>query len=132
MDAMDHERPDVYRLALDFVAMIYDLTDELPPGSSNLVNQIQRASTSIVLNIAEGAGEFSKKEKARFYRMARRSLTESAAVLDIFRRLGLAKEEALEQARGAAVRIVAMLIRLIQRVSGEGGGMGEGTGKSRG
>jgi len=46
-----------------------------------------------VLNIAEGAGEFAPKEKVRFYRMARRSATESAAVLDVCRNLKLLADE---------------------------------------
>ena len=37
---------------------------------ASLADQLQRAATSIPLNIADGAGEFSASEKARFYRMA--------------------------------------------------------------
>jgi four helix bundle protein len=47
------------------------------------------------LNIAEGAGEFSPSEKARFYRMARRSATECAAILHVCRRLALVEETRL-------------------------------------
>ena len=50
-----------------------------------------------MLNIAEGAGEFAPKEKARFYRMARRSATESAAVLDVCKNLKLLADERHEQ-----------------------------------
>jgi four helix bundle protein len=39
------------------------------------------------INIAEGAGEFAPEEQARFYRMARRSATESATILDACRAL---------------------------------------------
>jgi len=42
--------------------------EHLPRGRAYLAEQLQRASTSIPLNTAEGAGEFSTKEKARFYR----------------------------------------------------------------
>jgi four helix bundle protein len=52
--------------------------DTLPWG-----NQLRRATTSICLNIAEGAGEFSAKEKAPFYRIAKRAATECAAILDV-------------------------------------------------
>jgi 23S rRNA-intervening sequence protein len=48
-----------------------------------LTAQLQRAGTSIALNSAEGAGEFSPHEKSRFYRMAKRSGTETAAILDV-------------------------------------------------
>ena len=54
-----------------------------------MADQLGRAALSIVLNIAEGAGEFSKKGKARFYRMALRSTTEWAATMDVCKILGL-------------------------------------------
>ena len=75
---------------------------------------MRRASASIPLNIAEGAGEFSGKEKARFYRMARRSATECAAVLDVCNRLSLCEAGAFEKSRELLVRVVAMLIKMTQ------------------
>ncbi len=44
------------------------------------------------MNIAEGAGEYAVDEKARFYRMAKRSATECAGVLDVCQRLRLIEE----------------------------------------
>ena len=49
----------------------------------------------MALNIAEGAGEFSPADKARLYRIARRSATECAAILDICERLELASGDQL-------------------------------------
>jgi len=68
----------------------------------------------VTLNIAEGAGEFSKGDKARFYRMAKRSATECAAVLDICRELNLAGIEALAEDREILIKIVSMMIKLIR------------------
>jgi four helix bundle protein len=51
---LDHERLDVYRLALDFVVLANEVIKTLPRGRSHLADQLTRASTSIVLNIAEG------------------------------------------------------------------------------
>ena len=85
----DHERLDVYQVALDFVVLADEVAERLPRGRSALADQLQRAATSVPLNIAEGAGEYSRKEKARFYRIALRSATESAAILDVSRRLQL-------------------------------------------
>ncbi len=76
MNNFDHERLDVYQVALQFVILAHKMVDKLPKGYSYLCNQLQRASLSISLNIAEGAGEFSSADKARFYRIARRSATE--------------------------------------------------------
>jgi four helix bundle protein len=85
MNSFDHEKLDVYQVALEFVATAGEILESFPPGRHDLVDQLNRASTSIVLNIAEGAGEFSRAEKVRFYRMAKRSATECAAALDVGR-----------------------------------------------
>ncbi len=136
----DHERLEVYRVALDFLAAADEFTVGLPPGRAYLGDQLHRASTSIVLNIAEGAGEFSKKDKARFYRMALRSGTECAALVEVYRRLRLGQEKQLLAGREMLLRIVAMLTRLVRTVQGTGGtgkrrtgtGTGAGAGTGRG
>jgi 23S rRNA-intervening sequence protein len=53
--SFDHERLDVYQAALDFVVLCEDVLEQLPRGRAHLVEQLSRASTSIVLNIAEVA-----------------------------------------------------------------------------
>jgi four helix bundle protein len=73
----------------------------------------------VVLNIAEGAGEFSRAEKARFYRMAKRSATECAAALDVCRVWRVADVKQLEAGREMLLRIVGMLIRLIHAVESD-------------
>lgn len=64
MARLDAERLDVYKLALDF-----QLLASSPPlrRQGALRNQLERASISIVLNIAEGAGRRSPQGKCRFY-----------------------------------------------------------------
>lgn len=114
MKYFDHERLDVYRAAIDFVALADDVVENLPRGRAYLADQLQRAATSVALNIAEGAGEFSSPEKARFYRMARRSATECAAVLDVARRLELCAPERLGLGRDLLLRIVSMLTKMIR------------------
>ena len=54
---------------------------------------MQRAALSISLNIAEGNGGYSIDEKVRFYRMAKRSATECAWILDVYRKLQLLDEQ---------------------------------------
>ncbi|HXG59626.1 MAG TPA: four helix bundle protein [Thermoanaerobaculia bacterium] len=56
--AFDHEKLDVDRLAIEFVAKANDIMERLPRGRGYLGDQLQRAALSIVLNIAEGAGKF--------------------------------------------------------------------------
>ncbi|MDX2090391.1 MAG: four helix bundle protein [Kofleriaceae bacterium] len=77
---------DVYARALDLLDLVDQIHNLMPAGRAHRKDQLDRAATSVVLNIAEGAGEFSRDEKQRFYRMARRSATETAAILDILDR----------------------------------------------
>jgi four helix bundle protein len=86
---MQHEQMPVYLLALEFFEGVHTLTATMPRRWRYLIDQLQRASLSILLNIAEGAGEFSPAEKARFYRIAQRSAIECRTALDAANRLHL-------------------------------------------
>ena len=110
----DHERLEVYQVAIEFVTVADAVVEELPRGRAYLADQLHRASTSIVLNIAEGAGERSVADKARFYRFACRSATESAAILDVIRTLKLSAPSNLQHGRELLLRVVQMLVRLCQ------------------
>lgn len=83
----DHERLVVYHRALEAAVEMERLAAMIPAARADLRIQLRRASASVVLNVAEGAGEFSPPEKARFYRIARRSVTECMAILDLLARL---------------------------------------------
>jgi four helix bundle protein len=108
----DHERLEVYQVALDFLVLADDVIEHLPRGRSHLADQLTRAATSIVLNIAEGAGKFSKPDKRRYYLTAMGSATESAAILDICLRLRLVSSEIHATGKQTLDRVVAMLVKL--------------------
>ncbi len=128
MTVFDHERLDVYHAAIEFVGASSTLVDDLPSGQSCLANQLRRASISIPLNIAEGAGEYSRADKARFYRMALRSATECAAILDVCRRLALVTDDRVADGRQLLLRIVAMLTAMVRALIPSGTGSGSGSG----
>jgi four helix bundle protein len=128
MNEFDHERLDVYVAAIDFVALADQIVEHLPRGRAYLADQMQRAATSIPLNIAEGAGEFSASEKARFYRMAKRSATESAAIVHVCQRLGLVEDARYKAGRELLLRIVAMLVKMVRHTGDPGTGTGTGSG----
>jgi len=108
----DHEKLDVYQLAIDFFSRSNEIIKNLPKGRGYIADQLQRAALSIVLNIAEGAGKYSPRDKASFYARARGSTTESAAVLDVCSRLGLITEHELNENKVVLVRIAQMLTKL--------------------
>ena len=68
-----------------------------------------------VLDIAEGAGEFSLPDKQRFYRMAKRSATETSAIVDILARRGQASPDQLQPIQDLIIRVVSMLTKLAAR-----------------
>lgn len=111
---LDHERLDVYHLALDFLVYASGVIEGLPRGRSHLADPFTRASTSIVLNLAEGAGKLSKPDERRYYLTARGSATESAALLDVCSRLALLDEAGHKAGKAMLVRVVSMLIKLAQ------------------
>lgn len=113
--SLDHTKLDVYHRALDLLDYLDQIQELMPAGRAHLKDQLDRAGTSIVLNIAEGAGEFSRAEKQRFYRMARRSATESAAILDILERPKALDVDVLHPARELIVRVLSMLARLASK-----------------
>ena len=110
----DHERLEVYQVALDFFDLADVIVEQLRHrgGRSNLADQLARAALSIVNNISEGAGKFSKPDKSRFYSIAIGSAAESAAMLDVCLRRALIANEAHQSGKQLLERIVAMLIKL--------------------
>ena len=112
MNYFDHEKLDVYQVAMELVVLINIVIENLPRGKAYLADQLQRAGASIPLNIAEGTGEFSQKEKCRFYRMAKRSATECAGIFEICKRVEAIEEKAYLKSRELLFRIVAMLTKM--------------------
>lgn len=95
-----------YEISKEFYHMVENI--EWPP---HLRDQALRAASSVVLNVAEGAGLPSKKQKARHYNIAMGSLREVQAALEINRFADTAKIEA------AADNVAAHLYKLCQAVS---------------
>src|SRR6266700_3920616 len=81
-------------------------------------DQLDRASTSIPLNIAEGNGKFSTVDRARFLEIARGSALECAACLDVLAVRKLVAAERILPAKERLVRIVNMLMGMLKRFSG--------------
>jgi four helix bundle protein len=108
----DHERLDVYQLSLDFLAIADEIIEQLPKGRSYLKNQLCSAALSIVNNVAEGAGKYSKPDKCRFYEIAAGSTTECAALLDVCLRLRFTTEERHRAGKELLDRMMGKLVRL--------------------
>ncbi len=116
MDAreFEFEKLDAFGVSLQIARVIDRLSGSLPTGRGYMRDQLRRAANSVVLNVAEGAGEFSRREKGRFYRMAKRSATEVAAQVMLIESLALLEPEVCEEALDLLHREVSMLSGLSQ------------------
>jgi four helix bundle protein len=115
----DHEKLDVYREAISFCGGVGKFISTISARAA-AKNQLDRASTSIPLNIAEGNGKFSPNDRARFFEIARGSASECAAALDVLVARELATPEQITPAKEKLVRIVEMLVGLLRKFSPHG------------
>src|SRR5215831_15582716 len=100
----DHEKLDVYRDAIAFCGWVGESLNAVDAKAA-AKDQLDRASTSIPLNIAEGNGKFSAKDRSRFLEMARGSALECAACLDVLLVRKLASAEQVTGAKEQLARI---------------------------
>jgi four helix bundle protein len=113
----DHERLDVYQESIAFCGWVGALLNEIAAKAA-AKDQIDRASTSLPLNIAEGNGKFSTADRARFLEIARGSALECAACLDVLAVRKFVSAERIIPAKEQLVRIVNMLMGMLKRFSG--------------
>jgi four helix bundle protein len=106
-------RLEVYRDAIDFLAVASKLSDGLGRSHGDLVDQFKRAAMSVPLNIAEGSGKFSR-DASRFYQIARGSALECAAILDVLETLSLIEAAQLSSPREILKRLIGRLTRLMR------------------
>jgi four helix bundle protein len=111
--AINFDKLDAYRVAIEYVGLTRRLVLRLRKSDLPMADQLQRAVISVPCNLAEGAGEFSPRDKARFYRYALRSTTESIALLDASHAIGICDGEEYARSREAGMRLVMMLTRLV-------------------
>ena len=110
----DHEKLDVYQDAIGFVSWVDELLEGIPKSLA-VHNQLDRASTSIPLNIAEGNGKYTPADRCRFFDIARGSALECAACLDVL--VAKNRIDSADSGKAILVRIVSMLVGLIRSTS---------------
>ena len=121
----DHEKLSVYQASLKFVAWATEQIIEIQAKAA-VKDQLDRASASVPLNIAEGNGNFAIRDRCRYLDFARGSALECATCLDLLvakrltdiARIALGKQQLFE--------IVSMLMGLINSLRAR---VGEESGK---
>lgn len=114
--SFDHEKLRVYQDALAFAAWASELIEKLPKGSA-VRGQLDRASSSTVLNIAEGNGKFTAADRCKFLDIARGSALECAACLDLLVATGGMTGPEAAPGRKKLLGVVSMLVGLIRSIS---------------
>lgn len=113
---LNHKKLDVWKTSLDFIAKIYEITKDFPKEEIyGITNQMRRASVSITSNIAEGSSRKSVIERKRFYEIARSSLVEIDAQIEISNKLGLLTLVQLKELDERINYLFAKLCKLIQK-----------------
>src|SRR5688500_4150161 len=112
----DHEKLEVYRESLVFVAWASSLLEQTI-RAGDLKDQLDRASASILLNSAEGNGKYAPKDRCRFFDIAHGSALECAAALDVLVARTKATNEQIRPGKEILQRVVRMLMGLIKRNS---------------
>ena len=109
-----HTRLDVFKVSKEFVLACYKETISFPSDEKfGIISQIRRAALSVHLNIAEGCSRKSLVERKRFYEIARGSVIEIDAALDIAIELKYTTKPKLEDLGKLMVRSFQMISKIM-------------------
>ena len=116
-----HEKLIVYQRSIEFVAWLEPLLEKLPAKIA-AKDQLDRASTSVPLNIAEGNGKFSMKDRARYFQMAQGSGLECAAALDVLVAKCRVEKSEITPGKALLEEVVNMLMRMLDHLDSRADG----------
>jgi len=114
----NHEDLDVYQASLQLSAWVESMLAEFS-CSADLLSKLDKATTAIPLNIAEGTGRFSGTDQAKFFGIAYKATVQSAALVDLAVASASAEPSRVEEGRTLLRRIAAMLTSL-SKVAADG------------
>ncbi len=114
----DHEKLHVYQASIEFLVWLQKILERIPKRYA-VYDQLDRASTSVPLNIAEGNGKFAQRDRCRFFDIARGSTLECAAALDVLVVKAILPENEILPGKEILLKIVSMLVGLIKSNSSD-------------
>ncbi len=113
---LKHKNLDVWKISVEFVADIYELTENFPRTEIfGLSNQLRRASVSITSNIGEGSARPTLPDRKKFYNTARSSLVEIDSQLEIAVRLKFTTYAGLKKIDNKMNELFAKITNLINK-----------------
>mgnify|MGYP001057977905 CR=1 FL=1 len=109
----DHEKLDVYRVAVEFAVWAHEIGKQIPRSERNIRDQWNRASVSVPLTVAEGNGKRSPADRKRFFEISRGSSLECASILDLLVRFTFVSVQDAAHGKDLLHREVSMLTKMI-------------------
>jgi len=109
----DHEKLIAYQRSIQFTAWASQMLEYLPTKLA-VTDQLDRASTSIPLNIAEGNAKYTAPDRCRYFDTARGSAFECAACLDVLVAKGKCTAEQIQSGKALLHETVCLLVGLIR------------------
>jgi four helix bundle protein len=113
----DHEKLRVYQASLEFVRWSTQLLAETPAKAA-VKDQLDRASTSVPLNLAEGNAKWTAADRVRFFKIATGSTMECAACLDVFVAKELCEGSRVAAGKELLLSVASMLVGLTNSLEG--------------
>ncbi len=114
-----HEDLDVYQAELQLISWLENMSSQFA-CSSDLLSKLDKSTTSIVLNTAEGNGRFGGTDQVTFLGIAYKATVQSAALLDLATADGCScTHSQVEEGRDLLRRIAAMLTSLSKAVGND-------------
>ena len=110
---LSFQRLRVYQRAIEFLVLATEIVEELPRGHAEQANQLIRAAESVVCNIAEGAGRWSRAEGSKHYRIARGEAMECASSLDVLKLRKLVAPRKYDRGIELLESVVSMLTKML-------------------
>ena len=111
---LSHTKLDVFKVSKEFVLLCYKETKFFPSEEKfAMIQQIRRAALSVHLNVSEGCSRKSATERKRFYEIARGSVIEIDAALDIALNVGYISKERLADLGILLVRTFQLISKMI-------------------
>lgn len=111
-----HEDLEVYQTALQFVGWIEDSSTNFS-CSADLLSKLDKSTTTIILNIAEGNGRFSGTDHLKFLRIAYKATIQSASLMDLAVVGNPSASGRMQEGHEMLRRIAAMVTSLSKAVS---------------
>jgi len=109
---MNHQKLRCYEVLLGTAKRVPGIVARMPRGHNYIVDQLRRALSSAILNLSEGNGRTSAKERARFFDISLASIAESSSAIDVMLAFDLISKQSADEFRSQFRIAYAMIMNL--------------------